>query len=119
MNPSKDAIVLHYHPGSHDLIKWFKIIDALGLYVKDIDDLVIGIISQLKNEIPPPGKDIQTADKNVLVLYPREEKTHGIEYEWGEVSFKSIKMWLEENSGVWKDSDPLLFTEENIKFDEL
>ena len=99
-------LVLHYRPGSHDLKKWFKIIDALGLYVKNIDDIVIGIISQRSNEIPPPGKNIQTVDKNVLMLYPREEKVLGIEYDWGEVSFKSVKMWLEERSGVWKDSDP-------------
>ena len=54
-----------------------------------------------------------------MMLYPKEEKVLGIEYDWGEVSFQSIKMWLGEHSTVWKDSDPQLFTEGKIMFEEL
>ena len=70
------------------------------------------------NELEPPSKDIKRPGESVLILYPREDKIYGIEYT-GEPTFKALKLWMSENSGVWKLQHFSMFGETNLYRDEL
>ena len=99
-DPTKEVLVFYFVEWCAHAVSLEGTWADLAYDVKEIEDLVIGKLDYIENEVI--GLDIRTYP--TIKFYPKGNKT-GIVYE-AEKTLDDFKNWLYEHSPAYKNANP-------------